>query len=127
MDDVDHVVELLRELHPHECAFIGEAAVREIAAGPVEVVRAEHGSNLDLTQIILLVAATATGLNQGLALILALRKTLGRNPTVEEVEMEVAARPPNAFAALAPEVRRKLIRSLEERGALRELPYSPVR
>jgi len=115
MERSDLVVEALRNVLPHECDFIGDSAVREIATGPVEIVRVEHGSNLDLSGILVVVAAGATAIRHGIDIYVRLSNTLGRRASPEELKDAAKAAPSDPVTdALPPEIREKVYQYLAE-------------
>lgn len=131
MDRLDFVVETLRHVLPHETDFIGDATVREIAAGPVEVLRAEHGSNLDLSGIIVAVAAVATAIRHGIEIYEKVLSARARRVSAEELQEAIEAAPTDpATASLSPEHREKIVQYLSEHlsaGSIAELPGTTPR
>lgn len=61
------IAEVLEKYFPDECALAGPANVRKIAEGYVKFVRTEHGANMDLTQVLTILAAVAGILNNALS------------------------------------------------------------
>jgi hypothetical protein len=111
----DLVVETLLHILPHHCDFIGDSAVRQIAAGPVEIVRAEHGSNLDLSRIIVVVEAGAKAIRQGIETYQALSAARAGPVTADELKEAIEAAPhapPSDL--LGPEIRNAVIRYLAD-------------
>jgi hypothetical protein len=111
MEHSEFVEEALRHVLPDECEFVGDAAVREIAAGPVEIVRAEHGSNLDLTEILVMLAATASLVQSTITICQSLAQAQARRVSVQEVmeAAQSAATDPSALD-IPPDVRDSAVR-----------------
>lgn len=68
MHERELVNEVLEKFFPDECDLAGPTNVRKIAGGNAEVVRAEYGANLDLTQVIAILASVAGVINNALSI-----------------------------------------------------------
>jgi hypothetical protein len=61
------VIEVLEKFFPDECDLAGPANVRKVAEGNAEFVRAEYGANLDLTQVLTILAPVAVIINNAIS------------------------------------------------------------
>jgi hypothetical protein len=80
------IAEVLEKHFPDECALAGPANVRKIAEGDVKFVRTEHSADMDLTQVLTILAAVAGILNNALSVY----KNWGGSKPPEKTELREA-------------------------------------
>ena len=89
MNNNKYIAEVLEHLFPDECDFAGPANIELLAAGPVEIVRTEHGSNIDLSEIIIMLAGSATFIKNTIDIYKAIAKARSTRPKALELKEAV--------------------------------------
>lgn len=125
MNEQALIAEVLEKYFPDECALAGPANVRKIAEGDVKFVRTEHGANMDLTQILTILAAVVGILNNALSVY----KNWGGSKPPEKTELREAVEaasgiPPTVKPDELEKIYEYLLQRLRAAGNISDKPAS---